>query len=83
MPGPAVPSPDKLFKLRPLLDHLFEKFQEAYVPSLNSSIDESLLLWKGRLSFKQYILLKRARFEVKSFILCEDSGPGSIRPFPF
>ena len=74
MPAPADPSPDKLFKLRPLLDHLFEKFQVAYVPSCNISIDESLLLWKGRLSFKQYIPLKRARFEVKSFMLCEDSG---------
>ena len=83
MPGLADPSPDKLFKLRPLLDHIFEKFQEAYVPSRNISIDVSLLLWKGRLSFEQYIPLKRARFEVKSFMLCEDSGPGSIRPFPF
>ena len=60
-----------------MLEHLFEKFQEVYVPACDVSIDESLLLWKGlrlRLSFKQYILLKRARFGVKSFILCEDSG---------
>ena len=75
MPEPNDPSPDKLFKLRPLLDHLFEKFQEVYVPTCNISItDESLLLWKGRLSFKQYIPLKRAKFGVKSFMLCEDSG---------
>ena len=74
MPAPADPSPDKLFKLRPLLDHLFKKFLEAYVPSWNISIDESLLLWKGRLPFKQYIPLKRPRFGVKSFMLCEDSG---------
>ena len=73
-PEPNDPSADKLFKLRPLLDHLFEKFQEVYVPASNISIDESLLLWKGRLSFKQYTPLKRARFGVKSFILCEDSG---------
>ena len=74
MPEPNDPSPDKLFKLRPLLDHLFEKFQEVYVPTCNISIDESLLLWKGRLSFKQYTPLKRARFGVKSFMLCEDSS---------
>ena len=74
MPALDNPSPDKLFKLRPLLDHLFEKFQEVYVPACNVSIDESLLLWKGRPSFKQYIPLKRARFGVKSFMLCEDSG---------
>ena len=57
-----------------MLEHLFEKFQEVYVPACDVSNDESLLLWKGRLSFKQYILLKRARFGVKSFMLSEDSG---------
>ena len=65
MSAPIDPSPDKLFKLRPLLDHLFEKFQEVYVLARYISIDESLLLWKGRLPFNQYIPLKRARFGVK------------------
>lgn len=51
-----------------------EKFQEVYVPAHNISIDEFLLMWKGRLGFKQYIPLKRARFGVKSFMLCEDSS---------
>lgn len=74
MPGADDPSPDKLFKVRPLADHLCEKFGEVYTPSSNISIDESLLLWKGRLGFKQYILLKGARFGIKCFMLCEDSG---------
>lgn len=30
-------------------------------------IDESLLLWKGRLRFKQYLSLKRNRFDIKIF----------------
>ena len=51
-----------------------EKFGEVYTPSSNISIDESLLLWKGRLGFKQYILLKGARFGIKCFMLCKDSG---------
>ena len=29
MPAPANPSPDRLFKLKPLLDHLLEKFQKS------------------------------------------------------
>ena len=65
---------DRLFKLRPLLDHLFEKFQTAYTPTESVVVDESLLLWKGRLVFKQYIPLKRARFGIKIFCLCESSG---------
>ena len=68
MPGADDPSPDKLFKVRPLLDHLCDKLGEVYTPSCNISIDESLLLWKGRLGFKQYIPLKRARFGIKCFM---------------
>jgi len=57
-----------------LLDHLFEHFQVAYTPESNISVDESLLLWKGRLIFKQYIPLKRARFGIKLYFLCESSS---------
>ena len=38
------------------------------------STDEELLLWMGRLGFKQYIPNKRSRFCIKMFSLCEVSG---------
>jgi len=41
------------------------------------SVDESLMLWKGQLGFRQYIPIKRARFGIKSYELCE-SGSGYI-----
>lgn len=63
----------KLYKIRPVLEHLSAKFQEIYIPEENVAIDESLLLWKGRLSFKQFIRIKRARFGIKSYILSESS----------
>lgn len=34
-------------------------------------IDENLLLFKDRLSFKQFIPSKRNRFGIKSFIACD------------
>ena len=37
------------------------------------SIDESLLLWKRRLSWKQCIPNKRSRFGLKAFVLSEGS----------
>jgi len=37
----------------------------------NLYIDESLLLFKGRLSFKQYIPAKRSRFGIKTDVLCD------------
>lgn len=42
-----------------------------YTPNREVSIDESLFLWKGRLSFKQFIRIKRARFGIKSFVVTE------------
>jgi hypothetical protein len=44
-----------------------------YLPNYDIVIDESLTLWKSRLSFKQYIPLKAAKFGIKSYELCESS----------
>ena len=59
---------------RDIEEFLVDRFKTVYIPSENISIDEELLLYKGRLSFKQYIPSKRARFGIKLFSLCEDSG---------
>ena len=37
-------------------------------------MDESLVLYKGRLGFKQYVSSKRARFGIKLFQLCTSNG---------
>ena len=61
----------KKAKIEPIYDYLVNKFKTLYLPKRDISIDESLLLWKGRLSWKQYIANKRSRFGIKSFALCE------------
>ena len=48
-------------------------FQNNYVPHQNIAIDESLTLWKGRLSFRIYLPLKSCKFCVKTFEICESS----------
>ena len=68
------PDCDRLYKVRPIVDLLVSKFKSTYIPEKHISVDEELLLWKGRLVFKQYIPLKRARFGIKMFSLCETSG---------
>ena len=65
---------DKLFKVRDIIEFLVDRFKTVYIPSESISIDEELLLYKGRLSLKQYIPSKKARFGIKLFSLCEDSG---------
>ena len=51
-----------------------DKFKSVYTPDKHIAIDVELLLWKGRLEFKQYIPHKRARFGIKMFSVCEVSG---------
>ena len=65
------PDHDRLYKVRPVVEYLVSKFKSIYIPEEHISIDEELLLWKGKLVFKQYIPLKRARFRIKMFSLCE------------
>jgi len=66
--------PPKLFKIYPVLSHLNTKFQSLYLPGQNIAIDESLTLWRGTLSFRQYIPLKSSKFGIKSYELHESSS---------
>ncbi|XP_018371355.1 PREDICTED: piggyBac transposable element-derived protein 4 [Trachymyrmex cornetzi] len=56
-----------LKKVKVIIDNLNAKFSRFLKPGKKMCIDESLLLWKGRLKFKQYIPLKRHRFGIKLF----------------
>lgn len=73
-------SSDRITKLRPVVDYLLERFQGIYRPGRNISIDESLMKFHGRLSFKQFNRNKRARFGVKFYKTC-DSTNGYIYNF--
>ena len=68
------PDHDRLYKVRPVVEYLVSKFKSIYIPEEHISIDEELLLRKGKLVFKQYVPLKRARFGIKMFSLCETTG---------
>ena len=67
------PQRDRLYKIRPLVEHFSATFSRAFTPYQNICIDESLL-FKGRIIFRQYIPLKRARFGIKLFCLTDKNG---------
>ena len=52
------------------MDLLEEKSTTLIDPGLNIAIDEALILWKGKLLFKQFIRTKRSRFGIKVFFTC-------------
>ncbi|XP_053457867.1 zinc finger protein with KRAB and SCAN domains 8 isoform X2 [Nycticebus coucang] len=64
------PPGDRLFKIQPLLDRLLERFQIAIVPDKEICIEETVVPFRGHLSFVQYIKNKRHKFGIKLFKLC-------------
>jgi len=64
---PTYQGPPRLFKIYPVICHLNIKFQTLYLPNQNIAIDESLTLWKGRLSIRHFLPLKASKFGIKTF----------------
>ncbi|CAF5123906.1 unnamed protein product, partial [Rotaria magnacalcarata] len=71
---------DRLKKLRPFLNMTQNLCISMYTPRRSVAVDETLLLYKGRISFKQYNPRKRARFGIKTIALC-DSINGYLHNF--
>ena len=65
---------DRLAKIRLLTNHLNQIMEELYVPDKNLSLDESMMLWRGRLLFRQYIKNKRHKYGIKDYELCTSDG---------
>ena len=68
------PYRDRLHKIRPVISMLRSNCASVCQPGRDLCVDESLVLYKGRLAFKQFIRSKRARFGIKMFELCTSNG---------
>lgn len=64
---------DRLVKVRLVLDHFNKVMLEIITPD-KKSLDESMILWHGRLIFRQYIKNKRHKFGIKCYELCTSDG---------
>ncbi|XP_018306394.1 piggyBac transposable element-derived protein 4-like [Mycetomoellerius zeteki] len=72
-PKKGQPGFDKLYKIRPLLDKLSETFKTCYKPNQYQSIDESMIRFKGRSSFKQYMPMKPIKRGYKVWVRADES----------
>lgn len=68
------PGYDKLYKIRPLLDHVRRKFREQYTCGRDYALDEGMVPFKGRLGIKQYHKDKPTKWGIKAWMLCESSS---------
>ena len=62
---------DPLFKIRPLLDFTAPIYRQVYGPGQALSIDESMVAFKGRSFFKQYMPKKPTKWGLKAFMLAD------------
>ncbi|XP_055918374.1 piggyBac transposable element-derived protein 4-like [Eupeodes corollae] len=65
---------NRLRKIEKLIDHLQTNFKALFYPGEDFVIDETLVPWRGRLVFRQYIPNKTHRYGVKLFKLCSTDG---------
>lgn len=68
------PPEDRLYKIRPVLNYFQAKMNTIYYPGKNLSLDESMLLWRGRLIFRQYLQNKRHKYGIKMYMITEPDG---------
>ncbi|XP_052212078.1 piggyBac transposable element-derived protein 4-like [Dreissena polymorpha] len=62
-PGRGEPGYDKLFKLRPVMESVSRTLQDIYTLNKEVSIDEAMIAFTGRLSFRQYMPAKPIKRE--------------------
>jgi hypothetical protein len=67
------PTRDPIWKLRRFVDTIVSNSQRAYTPSECVAVDESMVKFKGRLSFRQYLPSKPIKWGINAWCLCEFS----------
>ncbi|XP_056388350.1 piggyBac transposable element-derived protein 4-like [Hyla sarda] len=70
---PSDPNFDRIYKILPLINYLNQTFSKTYTSEKEVAVDESLVHYKGKLHFRQYLPNKRARYGVKLYKLCESA----------
>ena len=67
-------SAGRLKKIRDLATLFNKKFQQHRIPGENITIDESVVPFRGRLKFKQYLPGKAHKYGVKLYKACDPDG---------
>ena len=65
------PGHDPLYKIRPFMESLIQNFQSAYTPGREIALDESMIGFKGRLGFLQYMPKKPTKWGLKAFVIAD------------
>jgi hypothetical protein len=64
---------DKLAPIRDVFDIWVNSLSASFIPYENVTIDEQLVAFRGRCSFRQFMKSKPAKYGLKLWILCDSS----------
>lgn len=62
---------DRLYKVRNVIDRVSETFLRGFTLSQQASVDEAMIAYTGRLSFRQYMPAKPVKRGMKVWMLCD------------
>ncbi|KAJ8927303.1 hypothetical protein NQ314_020253 [Rhamnusium bicolor] len=65
---------DRLSKIRNIQQITCQRFQKILIPDRDVVIDETMVPWRGRLVFRQYLLAKSHKYGVKIYKVCTPEG---------
>lgn len=72
-----IGSTTKRDKIQPFLDRICPSFANSFTPAQQIAIDESVIAYRGRVSFRQYLKGKPHPWGIKAFVLA-DSKTGYL-----
>ncbi|XP_038209546.1 piggyBac transposable element-derived protein 4-like [Zerene cesonia] len=64
----------RLNKCQKIVANFNNTMNNIYYPGKNLSLDESMVLWRGRLFFRHHIKGKRHKYDIKLYVLAEPDG---------
>lgn len=65
---------DRLHKIRIIVEYLNSAYMSTLTPGKDLVIDETMVPWRGRLVFRQYIKNKSHKYGIKLYKLCTPDG---------
>ena len=73
--APRADSADynKLYKIQPFLDLIIHSFQQVYKLTRQLAIDGTLIKFKVKVHFRQFLPIKPGRLGIKTFVLAEST----------
>lgn len=70
----TVDTNNRLYKIKSIIETILDNTKKTINPERELSLDKSMIQWRGKLRFKQYIQNKRHKYGIKLYELTTKDG---------